>query len=60
MVSSDAKTFPVTLSEYTGQVNIRWELMAATSVIQAVPVLLLTLLAQRHIVAGLTFGGVEK
>jgi ABC-type glycerol-3-phosphate transport system permease component len=35
-------------------------LMAATSVIQALPVLLLTFLVQRHIVTGLTFGGVEK
>jgi ABC-type glycerol-3-phosphate transport system permease component len=60
LTASAAKTFPVTLSEYTGQVNIQWELMAATSVIQALPVLLLTFLVQRHIVTGLTFGGVEK
>jgi len=60
LTASAAKTFPVSLSEYTGQVNIQWELMAATSVIQALPVLLLTFLVQRHIVTGLTFGGVEK
>ncbi|MGH2615855.1 MAG: carbohydrate ABC transporter permease [Thermomicrobiales bacterium] len=60
LTASDAKTFPVSLSEYTGQVNIQWELMAATSVIQALPVLLLTFLVQRHIVSGLTFGGVER
>ncbi|MGH2534389.1 MAG: carbohydrate ABC transporter permease [Thermomicrobiales bacterium] len=60
LTASHAKTFPVSLSEYTGQVNIQWELMAATSVVQAVPVLLLTFFVQRHIVAGLTFGGVEK
>ena len=60
LTASAAKTFPVSLAEYTGQVNIQWELMAATSVIQALPVLLLTFLVQRHIVAGLTFGGVEK
>ena len=60
LTASSAKTFPVSLAEYTGQVNIQWELMAATSVIQALPVLLLTFLVQRHIVAGLTFGGVEK
>ncbi len=60
LTASDAKTFPVSLSEYTGQVNIQWELMAATSVVQALPVLFLTFLVQRHIVDGLTFGGIEK
>lgn len=60
LTASHAQTLPVALSQYTGQVNISWELMAAMSVIQAIPVLVLTFLIQRHIVVGMTLGGLKE
>jgi len=60
LTSSNAKTFTVVLTEFVGQTNIVWELMAAGAVIQIVPIVILTFLTQRYIVAGLTMGAVKQ
>ncbi|ALS25112.1 MULTISPECIES: carbohydrate ABC transporter permease [Paenibacillus] len=60
MTQDAAKTLPVALTSYTSQLDIKWELMAALSVLQTIPIVLFTFFSQRHIVSGLTFGGVEK
>ncbi len=59
LTSSNSKTFTVVLTEFVGQTNIVWELMAAGAVIQMVPIVILTFLTQRYIVAGLTLGAVK-
>jgi len=59
LTSSNAKTFTVVLTEFVGQTNIVWELMAAGAVIQIVPIVILTFLTQRYIVTGLTLGAVK-
>jgi ABC-type glycerol-3-phosphate transport system permease component len=59
LTSSNSKTFTVVLTEFVGQTNIVWELMAAGAVIQIVPIVVLTFLTQRYIVAGLTLGAVK-
>mgnify|MGYP001469234194 CR=1 FL=1 len=59
LTSSNSKTFTVVLTEFVGQTNIVWELMAAGAVIQIVPIVILTFLTQRYIVTGLTMGAVK-
>lgn len=54
------KTLPVGLqSAYMSQHNIQWHFMAAGSVMITLPVILMFVIAQRYIVAGLTKGGVK-
>ncbi len=59
LTSSNSKTFTVVLTEFVGQTNIVWEQMAAAAVIQIIPIVILTFLTQRYIVAGLTMGAVK-
>ena len=54
------KTLPVAISEYAGGVFIRWELMAAASILQIIPAVLVVVLLQRYIISGLTMGAIEK
>jgi ABC-type glycerol-3-phosphate transport system permease component len=60
LTSSNAKTFTVVLTEFQGQTNTVWELMAAGAAIQVVPIIVLTFLVQRYIVSGLTMGAVKQ
>jgi len=55
-----AKTFPVSISEFRGVVNIRWGPMAASSIIHIAPVIVITFLIQKYIIAGLTLGAVKR
>ena len=57
--STDSKTLPVGLMDFTAQFTIDWVGMSAMAVIIIVPALILTFLVQKHLIAGLTFGGVK-
>jgi multiple sugar transport system permease protein len=57
--STDSKTLPVGLMDFTAQFTIDWAGMSAMAVIIIVPALLLTFLVQKHLIRGLTFGGVK-
>ena len=57
--STDSKTLPVGLMDFTAQFTINWAGMCAMAVIIIVPALALTFVVQRHLIAGLTFGGVK-
>lgn len=57
--STDSKTLPVGLMDFTAQFTIDWAGMSAMAVIIIVPALILTFLVQKHLIAGLTFGGVK-
>jgi len=57
--STDSKTLPVGLLDFTAQFTIDWAGMCAMAVIIIVPALILTFLVQKHLIAGLTFGGVK-
>jgi len=57
--STDSKTLPVGLMDFTSQFTIDWAGMCAMAVIIIVPALVLTFLVQKHLIAGLTFGGVK-
>ncbi len=57
--STASKTLPVGLMDFTAQFTIDWAGMCAMAVIIIVPALILTFLVQRHLISGLTFGGVK-
>ncbi len=57
--SIDSKTLPVGLLDFTSEFTINWAGMCAFSVIMIVPAVVLTFIVQKHLVAGLTFGGVK-
>lgn len=60
LTASDAsRTAPVALALFPGLHEVPWGDMAAASIVIMAPVLLLTALFQRHIVAGLTAGSVK-
>lgn len=57
--STSSKTMPVGLMDYTSQFTIDWVGMCAMAVLIIVPALVVTFLIQKHLIAGLTFGGVK-
>jgi multiple sugar transport system permease protein len=57
--STDTKTLPVGLMDFTAQFTIDWAGMCAMAVIIIVPALILTFIVQKHLIAGLTLGGVK-
>jgi arabinogalactan oligomer / maltooligosaccharide transport system permease protein len=52
-------TLPVVLQRYIGEYDAQWERFAAGALVVSVPVMALFYVAQRHLVAGLTAGGVK-
>jgi multiple sugar transport system permease protein len=57
--STNSKTLPVGLLDFTAQFTIDWAGMCAMAVIIIIPALILTFIVQKHLIAGLTFGGVK-
>lgn len=52
-------TLPVVLQRYIGEYDAQWASFAAGALVVSVPVMALFYLAQRHLVGGLTAGGVK-
>jgi multiple sugar transport system permease protein len=60
MTSSNAsKTLPVALNDFIGRYGLDFGLLATGGVIAAIPPVAIAFIFQRHIVAGLTSGGVK-
>ena len=53
-------TLPVALSRYVGEHDTQWGAFAAGSILVSAPVMALFFWLQRHIVSGLTAGGVKS
>lgn len=54
-----AQTTPIVIANFQTQFGLQWGSMTALATLYSVPVVLLTLLLQRRIVAGLTLGAVK-
>ena len=54
-----AQTMPVAVTLFIRETGIEWGYMTAVAVIMMVPTAILTLLAQRHLVHGLTMGALK-
>jgi ABC-type glycerol-3-phosphate transport system permease component len=59
LTSVHARTITTGLAEFVTVTGTNWGQMAATAMLTLLPALLVLGLAQRHIVAGLTFGAVK-
>ncbi len=57
--STGSKTMPVGLLDFTAEFTINWGGMCALAVLMILPALTLTFIVQKHLIAGLTFGGVK-
>ena len=57
--STFSKTMPVGLRDFTSEFTINWGGMCALAVLMIIPALILTFIVQKHLIAGLTFGGVK-
>ena len=57
---SEARTFPIFISAQVSQAQIIWGNVAAATVIQSIPPILLTIFLQKNIVSGLTLGAVKN
>jgi multiple sugar transport system permease protein len=57
--TSRTRTLPVAIFNFVHEASLNWGMMMAYATIITVPVVILTLFVQRHIVAGLTMGGVK-
>ncbi len=57
--SPETKTLPVGLMDYTAQFSVDWAGMCAMAVVIIVPAIVLTFIVQKHLIAGLTLGGVK-
>lgn len=59
-MSDAVRTVPVAIAGYRTQYQIMWGQVTAASVIVAIPTMLMVLLFQRRIIAGLTSGAVKE
>ena len=57
--STFSKTMPVGLRYFTSEFTINWCGMCALAVLLIIPALILTFIVQKHLISGLTFGGVK-
>jgi arabinogalactan oligomer / maltooligosaccharide transport system permease protein len=55
----ESLTLPVVLQRYVGEYGAAWGSFAAGSIVVSLPVMALFYLVQRHMIAGLTAGGVK-
>jgi multiple sugar transport system permease protein len=59
LTSRETRTLPVAVYNSMSYEHIAWGPLAASALIVTLPVLILTIFAQKEIVAGLTAGGVK-
>jgi len=59
LAGRESRTLPVAVNNMLTFEQISWGPLAAAALLVTLPVLLLTLLAQKQIIAGLTTGGVK-
>ena len=59
LTSQYSKTAPIVIAEFNSVYGLAWGPMTAAAVLYSLPVILVTLLLQKQIVGGLTFGAVK-
>jgi multiple sugar transport system permease protein len=59
LTADNVRTLPVAITGFSTSMGIRWGAFMATAAVGIVPIFILTVLLQRHLVRGLTFGAVK-
>jgi multiple sugar transport system permease protein len=59
LTSESSKTAPIVIAEFNSVYGLAWGPMTAAAVLYSLPVILVTLVLQKQIVGGLTFGAVK-
>ncbi|THK38397.1 carbohydrate ABC transporter permease [Ensifer sp. MPMI2T] len=59
LTSEKGKTAPIVIAEYNSVYGLAWGPMTAAAVLYSLPVILITLILQKQIIGGLTFGAVK-
>ena len=57
--NKQSRTVTVALSNFMSQYNIRWDLITAGGIIVVIPVVIMFVIVQKDLIAGLTAGGVK-
>ncbi|OLP46979.1 carbohydrate ABC transporter permease [Rhizobium oryziradicis] len=58
--NQESQTIPVGIANFTNQYYVPWGDIAAASAVVTVPLIILVLVFQRHIIEGLTQGGIKE
>jgi len=59
LTADHVRTLPVAITGFSTSMGIRWGAFMATATVGIIPIFILTVLLQRHLVRGLTFGAVK-
>ncbi len=59
LTSDTVRTLPVAITGFSTSMGIRWGAFMATATVAVIPIFVLTVFLQRHLVRGLTFGAVK-
>jgi multiple sugar transport system permease protein len=59
LTADHVRTLPVAITGFSTSMGIRWGAFMATATVGLIPIFILTVLLQRHLVRGLTFGAVK-
>ncbi len=59
LTSQNGKTAPIVIAEFNSVYGLAWGPMTAAAVLYSLPVILVTIVLQKQIVGGLTFGAVK-
>jgi multiple sugar transport system permease protein len=59
LTATKAQTMPIVIANFQTQFGLQWGTMTALATLYSIPVVLLSLVLQRRIVAGLTLGAVK-
>ena len=59
LTADNVRTLPVAITGFSTSMGIRWGAFMATAAVGVIPIFILTVLLQRHLVRGLTFGAVK-
>lgn len=59
ITSKELYTIQLALANYSGEYSVDWNSLLAMSVVSMIPVLIVFVALQRHIIGGVTAGGVK-
>jgi multiple sugar transport system permease protein len=57
--NKNAKTLPVGVAEFTGDIGILWQEITVYGFLALIPLIIFILIVQKHLVRGLTMGALK-